>query len=566
MDRIEMNTTSLQKHFPEVYRDFFARNDLVLSGCFSFPWTVKTHLRAKTTIGLKCYVWIKLTSNPYITFQDITFFDINKKVFETIEYNKVIKEESELKILIRDELSNLWIEKWLEIEILSETTRGHGFAFSGTSSAIIAQALYEIKDFFSGNKLQEMEEVFNISSKIDYLSRYGDTYGHNTIFTLNPNAWISMFYREIMNAQDKSIENIKKLSYEFKKVNWDWDLELPLDYFIVFSWLPSDTKQVEYYKKLENENDETFEFVSKNIAREDKNYELNLFSDKNHILKTKEDIVTLQNIKLLEIIQVLYKKPHDENIIESLIHQFNNIRNAVSLLEKQSNFSEDFLFSFRQCASHKNEMIWICPSYTGKLWGSYIMVTKSWISRKTVMDTLEKLKTMYPNIEAEYVSYEDGTSQDKVKVEQFISAGMYSKYVDKNKVIYTNNKWKNILWNYGDFIEAEIDGLLFDMIHNKIYLNGEKLTSKDIPSQNTTIEVITKLLENIGEEISNKDLPVSSYTSNKNEMLGKIILPLLKLVEEKTWEKLSLVCKWGITDFYIKMWTINLKIWIIKKI
>jgi len=38
MERIVMNTESLQSNFPEVYRDFFARNDLVVSGCFVLPW------------------------------------------------------------------------------------------------------------------------------------------------------------------------------------------------------------------------------------------------------------------------------------------------------------------------------------------------------------------------------------------------------------------------------------------------------------------------------------------------------------------------------------------------
>lgn len=84
MERIEMNTESLQEYFPEVYRDFFARNDLVVSGSFNIPWTIKTYLRAKTSIGLKCYVGIKLTSNPNITFGDIIFFDINKKKFDGV--------------------------------------------------------------------------------------------------------------------------------------------------------------------------------------------------------------------------------------------------------------------------------------------------------------------------------------------------------------------------------------------------------------------------------------------------------------------------------------------------
>ncbi len=33
-----MNSTELQKKFPDVYRDFFSKNDLVVSGCFSMSW------------------------------------------------------------------------------------------------------------------------------------------------------------------------------------------------------------------------------------------------------------------------------------------------------------------------------------------------------------------------------------------------------------------------------------------------------------------------------------------------------------------------------------------------
>lgn len=32
-ERIKMNTESLQKQFKEVYEQFFAKNDMVVSGC-----------------------------------------------------------------------------------------------------------------------------------------------------------------------------------------------------------------------------------------------------------------------------------------------------------------------------------------------------------------------------------------------------------------------------------------------------------------------------------------------------------------------------------------------------
>lgn len=40
------------------------------------------------------------------------------------------------------------------------------------------------------------------------------------------------------------------------------------------------------------------------------------------------------------------------------------------------------------------------------------------------------------------------------------------------------------------------------------------------------------LLENIGKEVSNSKLPVSTYSKNKNEILSKVILPIRKLSKE----------------------------------
>jgi len=105
-----------------------------------------------------------------------------------------------------------------------------------------------------------------------------------------------------------------------------------------------------------------------------------------------------------------------------------------------------------------------------------------------------------------------------------------------------------------------------DTIKNKIYLNGRKLNSSDIPSQTTTINVIDKLLDNIGKDIPNKEFEISSYSKNKNEMLGKIVLPLIALIEKETGENLPLICKGSIYDFYMKLNPSTTKLAIIKKI
>lgn len=79
------------------------------------------------------------------------------------------------------------------------------------------------------------------------------------------------------------------------------------------------------------------------------------------------------------------------------------------------------------------------------------------------------------------------------------------------------------------------------------------MTSQDLHSQSATIEIMRHLIQNLGKEIANKHLPVSGYSKNKNEMVSKIVIPLLDLVEKKTGKKLPLICKGSLYEFYMKL-------------
>ena len=73
--------------------------------------------------------------------------------------------------------------------------------------------------------------------------------------------------------------------------------------------------------------------------------------------------------------------------------------------------------------------------------------------------------------------------------------------------------------DYEAIIESEKDCILLDTIQGRVYIKGMRLTSKDIHSQNTTIDMLKILLENIGKEVPNTYLPVSTYSQNKNPPL-----------------------------------------------
>lgn len=94
----------------------------------------------------------------------------------------------------------------------------------------------------------------------------------------------------------------------------------------------------------------------------------------------------------------------------------------------------------------------------------------------------------------------------------------------------------------------EID-ILLDTIHEKVYIRGEKLDSKDLGSQSTTVEIVTTLLENFGQEVSNDQFSISSYSKQRNQMLGKIILPLQELIKSKCKQELHIECSGSLYDF-----------------
>jgi len=99
-----------------------------------------------------------------------------------------------------------------------------------------------------------------------------------------------------------------------------------------------------------------------------------------------------------------------------------------------------------------------------------------------------------------------------------------------------------------------------------MYWNGKAVTSKDLKSQSTTIQLLDLLLKNVGEDVKSSLLPHSSYTKNKTEMIGKITAPLMHFIEEQSGEKLVVRCSGGLSDFSICMEKSSVRMGMIKKI
>lgn len=580
-----MNSAELQKKFPEAYKDFFSTNDLILSGCFSFPWGSiigerSNNILIKSKIPLKNFVWIKEKNKTWVTYRNIKIFNILESTFQEHSLHSLGIDVPNITSIIEEFLEESGYSRWIEISWLSEISRGHSFWFAGTFFATLATGLFLFTGRISHATLSryeefsqspEFKEIFLLAWKMELVVKYGNTIGQNVIHTLQNTANPSYFlaenneWKELWDVYSKYVDIVKHYSEKIISST------IPVDYLVIFSWVPTNTKIVEAVNKARWEKiSKHWAFIREEMLGEEwmlKDIYIRRFADDERLIRQAyDDVIALSWVKTLELFIEMLANWYDEHAIDEFIGNIDKYRYTISLIEKLNSFSEDFVFYFRKNQNHYNEKFSILPIYSGKMWGGYLIVMRPTVSRGTLANTLQEMKEYYPNMEVEYSSYLDGNCEDGIIVEQFVSKSVFSTYVQADRVLLKKNSWESILEKHGAILEKENHGILIDTITNKIYLNGLKLTSKEIPSQNATADILNILFERIWEDISNKELPISSYSNNKNEMLGKIVIPLVKLIEEKLWKQLPFICKWEINNFYLKLNPTPIPIGIIKKI
>ena len=127
------------------------------------------------------------------------------------------------------------------------------------------------------------------------------------------------------------------------------------------------------------------------------------------------------------------------------------------------------------------------------------------------------------------------------------------------------NKGEQRFVSYTDIEPTATEGLFLDAVRGKVYINGVQQTSKEIKSQTTTIEIFEQLLQN-GGKIKNNQLGPSTFSSQQNQMLGKIIYPLNKLMKTITGKEFPLESSGSLREFYITLGKTDIPIALLKKI
>lgn len=107
-----------------------------------------------------------------------------------------------------------------------------------------------------------------------------------------------------------------------------------------------------------------------------------------------------------------------------------------------------------------------------------------------------------------------------------------------------NQMWSEEFWRINKGITADIQAW-------KIYVDWRRVTSKEIPSQHFSTEILFRILNE--RVVSSKKLPHSTYSTSKNEMISKILMPLKRLSKSSTWTDIEWSIDWTEAEFQIKI-------------
>lgn len=592
-----MNSKSIKEKHKKIYEDFFSKNNLVISLplLLNWSWDIFNNykwIRVKQKLPFRIYLWINKIKKKKISFKTINYQDITEKNFiksDLLEYAPFFLDfYTYLNKEYKNDILSKW---WIEINIMSETSRGVWLAYISVVWLLLLiwlEKVYNNVDYINSNDIL-IDDFLNTNTPIDKLFR--------SVLKLNKTIWeklsvencISSFfdsYYPIVSFIEDTWNNLENIDISKIKIYWYRlnNLEnsfssvpfVPLDYGLIYSWRPV------LMDHLCSTNEKTFNWTSdvkKNLSnyfwenlketlpiRKPIFYKTFVSEDWDIFKDTYGRLMWAISLELLNIMIKLYSTSYTESNMRNFIDVINKIRYWNSITRKSSKTFADFVDMMFTNFKPSLRIFWLAPNDTSVMWWTAIFALPLEWLRKDFMHSLEETQKEIPWVKLLYANWLDWIENKWYIIEQDLEKWIYSEFINKNSLLIENIGAGTYISHNFSIEKINNNWLVLDLINKKIYLDWEKLTSKHIHSQNTTIDILKKLLSYKWKDISNKDLPKSSYSTNKNEMLWKIIIPLVKLIEEKKKIKLPLICKWTISDFYLKLSDSNLNISIVKNL
>ena len=477
-DSLKMNSASLQKRFPTVYRDFCSKHDIVLSADTVMTWGVDVSrgtsaVRIKQKVPTKVFIWVNLIWSE-IKIQRVIHFSPQKNTFLEDDFAQSYKFDSKLLISFLEKFLSENGYTWgMEIDILTEAPRWCGFAFSGVLSVLFTYLIFILTGKLQGSELYNpsecikhpiFESLYLTSLSLSQCISGGKKRGWATNYAIMmPDTPLPILcftggtdHSKISDPSRDSTQEIVVPAYKDTLLNFlkiDSNIrEFTIDYGIISTGLEYNYKTIESTREsIKRENEKMTAFAndicqSLPIKESEKEYFSWLldFDRQDVFRKTIDDT----NIKIIEWFSYLLKNQHDDGGVDAFIQTIKNVGLTSFAYQKENRLFfaiQHFFYSYRHFL---DEEIGILPFNTGKSWGSLLFVMKGDKSHETITRVIQHLQDAGELISLDYASWRDGYSSDGVRLEQYVQQGIYSEYAKERNIVFSDSQGNHYFWEY----------------------------------------------------------------------------------------------------------------------
>ena len=564
-----MNTEQLQKLHKTTYYNFFINQDSVVSVPFlvNLTWSTITgsygsHLFHK--LPLRLYVWIKYIPKQHLTIDNVISYNSSTNTFTTkqaLSYYHQINHIREYLYTIytdTDKKDNETSKKlWIQLTILTELPLDVGcYHIDCLYGASIVALTHTTNKKILTTHLQQLHHLTHstyIPGIIDTLlsERATPTASFPYNQENNSTAYHYSFPIETLSSHKNLFYNICTYDIWYTGIAYDTTNNHQQVYQTVYAGADQATHHIqdtinnslEHYIPVQKPNIITQQSIT------------TIFTTINHCVKNA----------IALMITLMEQTKHDTKTTELLFYYFSQIRQLQTIdsigSSLYSHLIETVLFWYKKNQEH----IALLPTDTMGSW-SVLTITPTDDHPSAYNEILTALHTDHPSIQRLRNSNIDGWWHQWVIIEQQLDKGIKSSFIGKELRILSHFDGTNTTGDYFDLIQDTTNQFLLDTTEGKIFANGVRVSSKQLHSQSSTIDILSILLKKPGESIHNKELPLSSYTKDRNQFSGKIVGPMKQLIKQTTWDTIQREISWKLYDFHTRFDPDNVRFGLLSKL
>jgi len=580
--RNSSNSEVLQKRFPQIYREFFSKCQIVTSAPHFFTWAGEYvgyygGVMVLQKLPFRIYIGLEFLSNTseqkaVIASNSVAYSQKENK-FKKDQYEHLAQER--LLDFANTYLSKSSDKRAVKIHILSELPLG-GSGSAGALCSAMALALqikenkisvdalkkWETKETTEliENKKLKFNSAFRLAWKMMASYRGKETSGATVFASLLPSKY-PVFYNLKLDKDISLPLNINgdyslidKIDFQGGRINELFKIpqnpSWPIDFGLIYLGEPRGTAPFPTCQ-LKDDMEDTTKFLKQHFE-EQNNFNKNLWSQGLGVMNFLSTQVLMNLGQILEsgarenALRDFLRAIDKHQILFSLLGLLpKTVDSVTSIVHHKARALDDLGAGLKSVSTTKKDIILFAFPHSRV--------------REVISKTLPVLEKEL-NIETHlgYASWLDGIESRGVVVEQSLEKKIYSNFVSKNAVSIREFSGKGdsntLLLTPEEFENKKhsVD-VLVEQKKGKIYVRGELLTSKDIHSSRATIGILNNVLEQRGKEVSCRELPNSSYSLDRYELQGKITSPLIKAITKRGGKKFPLTIKGGVADFKIKL-------------